>query len=120
MSRKKKPENFMDYVPRPNRTNEVTVSKDGNVTVHIKWRGPYHKIATVLFHRPSVSHIDLDDIGSFIWKQMDGERTVQDIYERMRQKYPNMEQPLERLIKYIRILHNNKLIVYNIIDEKKD
>lgn len=44
----RKPKNFMDYVPRRNKNFAWDEDKNGIVTVHIKWRGPYHKIATAL------------------------------------------------------------------------
>ncbi len=66
------PKNFMDYVPRRNRNYQYEVDKDGKVTILVKWTGPYHKIATVLFKKPEVSRIDLDEIGSWVWLAMDG------------------------------------------------
>ena len=73
------PKNFMDYVPRRNRNYQYEVDKDGKVTILVKWTGPYHKIATVLFKKPEVSRIDLDEIGSWVWLAMDGHKTVYDL-----------------------------------------
>ena len=112
--KKKGPENFLDYVPRHNKNYTYDVADDGIVTIHIVWKGPYHKIATVLFRKPAVSHIDLDEIGSYIWQQIDGERTVGDIAVLMKEHFgEDMEKPESRLAKFLTILHNNKFVVYN-------
>ena len=110
----RKPKNFMDYVPRRNKNFAGDEDKNGIVTVHIKWRGPYHKIATVLFHKPSESHIELDDVGSFIWRAIDGQKTVYDLSQMLEAQYPDMEQPVNRLVEFLKILHNNEFIVYNV------
>jgi len=110
----RKPKNFMDYVPRHNRNYPYDINEDGIVTIHITWKGPYHKIATVLFHKPKESHIDLDEIGSFVWQEIDGEKTVLDIYEAFQEKFPEEEKPLARVSQFLNILHNNQFIVYNV------
>lgn len=109
----RKPKNFMDYVPRRNKNYAWDADKKGKVTVHIRWRGPYHKIATVLFHKPAESHIDLDEIGSFVWQAMDGKRTVYELSQELQEQFPDMEKPVERLAQFLKILHNNQFIVYN-------
>lgn len=109
----KQRKNFMDYVPRHNKNYTYSTSKDNIVTVNIVWKGPYHKIATVLFHKPAESHIDLDKVGSYIWLQMDGVRTVLELSELLSKQFPDLERPVDRLAKFLTLLHNNQFIVYN-------
>ena len=109
-----KKDNFLDYVPRRNKNYEYDVSDDGIVTIHIRWKGPYHKIATVLFKKPETSHIDLDKIGSFVWLSMDGKKTVYELSEEFAAAFPDEEKPVERLAEFLKILHNNEFIVYNV------
>ena len=109
-----KPKNFLDYVPRRNKNYEYDVTKDGKVTVHIRWTGPYHKVASVLFKKPEVSHIDLDEMGSFVWQAMDGKKTVLELSDEFAAAFPEEEKPVERLAQFLKILHNNKFIVYNV------
>lgn len=109
-----KQKNFLDYVPRRNKNYDYVVSNDGTVTIHVKWKGPYHKIATVLFKKPDTSHIDLDTIGSWVWLAMDGKKTVYDLAKEFKKAFPDEEKPLERLAQFLKILHNNQFIVYNV------
>ena len=109
-----KPKNFMDYVPRHNRNYSFDVSEDGRVTIHIKWKGPFHKLATVVFGKPKTSHVDLDEMGSFVWTHMDGEKTVYELLEEFKAEFPDEEQPLERVSQFVNILHNNQFVVYNV------
>lgn len=109
-----KQKNFMDYVPRQNKNYQYEVDKDGKVTILVKWTGPYHKIATVLFKKPEVSRIDLDAIGSWVWLAMDGHKTVYDLSKEFHAAFPDEEKPVARLAQFLKILHNNKFIVYNV------
>ena len=108
------PKNFMDYVPRRNRNYQYEVDKDGKVTILVKWTGPYHKIATVLFKKPEVSRIDLDEIGSWVWLAIDGHKTVYDLSKEFKAAFPDEEKPVARLAQFLKILRNNKFIVYNV------
>ena len=65
MKRKKNTnsENYLDR--RPLRATHLRWSQDdkGLVTLDIDNKGVFNKIAQVLFKRPKVSHIHLDEIG---------------------------------------------------------
>ncbi|MBR5559070.1 MAG: PqqD family protein [Oscillospiraceae bacterium] len=76
-------------------------------------KGFYAAIAQKFFGRPSVSHIDLDDQGSFVFQQIDGCRTIGDIAELVKEKFPEEDAVLYgRLIKYMQILRNNKFVYF--------
>ena len=58
-------------------------------------------------------HIDLDEMGSFIFPLIDGERTVGQIAQLVRERFGADAEPLyERLAKYMQILRNNGFIYY--------
>lgn len=48
----------------------------GIVTLHKENTGLFNKAAQKLLHKPRVSHIHLDKMGSFVWPRIDGQRTV--------------------------------------------
>lgn len=109
---KKKQENYLDYVPAVSGKNTWS-EKDGLVTVHMVHRGFYAAIAQKFFHRPRVSHIDLEGQGSFVFLQIDGKRTVGEIALLVKAEYGDEAEPLyDRLTKYMQILRNNGFIYY--------
>ena len=72
--------NYLDYIPVISEKNTWS-AEEGVVTVHMVHRGFFAFIAQKLFHRPRVSHIKLDEMGSFIFPLLDGSRTVEVIAE---------------------------------------
>lgn len=111
--KEKKDDNFLDYIPVKNPENTWSERKDGRMTIHMVHKGFFNKIAQVVFFTPEVSHVDLDEYGTFIWKAIDGEKTVGDLADILEAEYGEAAHPLyERLIQYMRILKNNKFIIY--------
>ena len=109
----KKQENYLDYIPVISEKNAWDVKENGLVTVHMVHRGSYAWIAQKFFHRPRVSHIDLDAMGSFIFQRIDGKRTVGEIAELVKAEFGKDAEPLyDRLVKYMQILRNNGFIRY--------
>ncbi len=111
MGRKKK--NYLDFIPVCNPDYTWDADKKGIVTVHVVNKGFYNRIAQKLFHRPLVSHIALDEYGSFVWRQMDGRKSIYDISKQVTERFGKEAEPvIERLTAYIRILYQNKFIGY--------
>lgn len=110
---KKKKENFLDFIPIYNPKNTWDEDKKGIVTVHVINNGFYNWIAQRVFNKPKVSHIKLDEYGSFIWRQMDGLKTVFEISKLVKSEFGDQAEPLmDRLVKYFQILYDNKFIGY--------
>ena len=109
----KKTKNYMDFVPCGNPLYTWEEDNTGIVTVHVVNNGFYNRLAQKLFKRPRVSHIKLDEYGSFVWKQMDGKKSIYDISLLVKEKFGKEAEPvIERLVKYFRILYQNKFIGY--------
>lgn len=108
----KKNNNFLDYIPV--HSDKITWSENENiVTVDMYHKGFFPWIAQKFFHRPKISHITLDSHGSFIWKNIDGINTVNDLAIAVKAQFGDDAEPLyDRLVKYIRILRNNNFITY--------
>lgn len=105
--------NFLDYVPCCNPLYTWDADEQGIVTVHVVNQGFYNRLAQKLFKRPRISHIRLDEYGSFVWQQMDGKRTVYQISGLLGERFGKEAEPvLDRLVEYLRILYQNKLIGY--------
>ncbi len=109
---KKKDENFLDYIPRHNK-NFPWEEKNGIVEVRQENIGAMKWLTQKLFKKPRYSYIKLDEFGSFVWKQIDGERTVLEIGELVEKEFGEKAAPVyERLSKYIKILHEQRFVVY--------
>ena len=109
----KKSENYLDKIPVRNE-NIKWSEKEGKVTIEIKNTGIINKIAQKLFKKPEISYIYLDEMGSFIWIAIDGEKDITSIGKEFYEKFGEKANPLyERLIKYMSILQS-----YNFIELK--
>lgn len=112
MSRKKK-ENYLDYVPVCAPEHTWDLNEKNQVVIHVENKGFYNRLAQKLFKRPKVSHISLDDFGSFVWQQMDGKRTIYEIGQLVKVRFGEKAEPLfERLTQYFQTLYRNHLIGY--------
>ncbi len=109
----KQKENFLDYIPRHNSLYETTENVEGNIEIRIENKGFFNWIAQKLFRRPRFSNIAFDEFGSFVWRQMDGEKSVYEIGKAVKEEFGEKAEPLyERLSRYIKILHDNHYVVY--------
>ena len=108
-----KKDNYLDYVPIYHPQHTWSEDEKGIVTIHMVHKGFYHKIAQTFFHTPRVSHIKLDEYGSFLWKEIDGQKTVGKLALRMKVQFGEKAEPLyDRLVKYVQILRNNQFILF--------
>jgi hypothetical protein len=96
---KKQPEhNLLDLVPR--RIREFDVDDAGIVTVKIP-RFEYSWMRRHLVPRWKNPHVHtrLDDVGSFVWLQCDGETPVGVIAERLRERFGERVEPVNGRLK---------------------
>ena len=100
-------DNFLDYVYMVTEGLTWTISSSGEVIVQMDNKGFANRVAQLIFHKPKQSQISLEGIGSFIFKCIDGKRTVYDIGQLVHEKYQDEAEPLyERLSIYIKQLEN--------------
>lgn len=101
--RKKRADNLLDIVFRISDAFSYEVDEDGIVTVEEKQD---HKIQRFLrklkIDIPEQKWVTLDEIGSFVFRQIDGRKTVREIGEALETQYGESVQPLyERLSLYL-------------------
>ena len=102
---KKKSENFLDYIPKKNPEIEWKIKEDGMVEVAMQNKGFFNRLAQIIWKRPKVSYISLEEMGSFIWPLMDGKTDITEIGKYVEEKFGEAANPLyERLAKYFQIL----------------
>ena len=111
--RRSKEENYLDYIPKHNVLFPYAVKENGRVEVKVTNRGLFNRIAQFFFRRPKYSFIELDEFGSFVWQQIDGQRTIYDICMLIKDRFGEAAEPLfERAVKFFQILRSNSFIVY--------
>lgn len=98
-------ENYLERIPKRPEKYGFTVGEDGIVTLNIENKGVFNKIAQKLLKKPKISYVHLDEMGSFIWPLMDGEKNITEIGKLVEEKFGEEAHPLyERLAKYFQIL----------------
>ena len=104
---KKLNENYLDKIPVRNKAIRYTEDDAGVITLEIDNKGVFNLIAQKLFKKPKVSYVHLDEMGSFIWRIIDGESNVTKLGKKVETQFGEKANPLyERLSKYISILES--------------
>ncbi len=107
MSRKQQEENYLERIPARPDGIEWSADSDGIVTLEVHNTGAMNRIAQKLLKKPKISYIHLDEIGSFVWPLMDGERTIMDIGEPVEVHFGDKAKPIyERLVQFFSILES--------------
>ena len=102
--------NYLDNIPV---INGDIVWKENNklVTIQQEHKGFYNTLAQKVFKTPRVSNIDLDKFGSFVWLQIDGERSIFEIGKLVSAEFGEAAEPLyERLSKFFYTLNEEKFV----------
>lgn len=87
------------------KIEHFTTDEKGIVTLEIENKGFFNRLAQKLFKKPKISYIHLDEMGSFVWPFIDGERNIKDIGVFVDEHFGEKAHPLyERLSKYFSIL----------------
>lgn len=106
-------ENFLDRIPIQTDEIDWTTDENGIVTLEIENKGFVNRIAQKLLKKPKISYIHLDEMGSFIWPILDGQKSVFELGKEVEEHFGENAQPLyERLIKYLKILESYGFISF--------
>ncbi len=119
MKSKKISENYLEKQPIRRKDIRWTADENGLVTLDIENKGILNRITQILIKKPKVSHIHLDEMGSFIWPLIDGEKSISDIGVPVQEHFGDKALPLyERLAQFFRILETNGFIRWNTPDKE--
>ncbi len=100
----------------PKRSDTIAWSADENgiVTLDVENKGVFNRVFQLILKKPKVSHIHLDELGSFVWRSIDGVRNVEALCELVESELGDMAHPTEeRLVKFLEILKEYKFITMN-------
>lgn len=111
--RKKQSGNYLDRKPLRNERLSWSVD-DEKVTLEIENKGIWNTLFQKLLKKPRISYVHLDEMGSFIWPLLDGEKSVLEIGEAVELRFGDEAKPLyERLVKYFQILESYHFIYWS-------
>ena len=108
---KNKSENYLLRKPLRNDIYKWTTDENGIVTLEIENTGFVNRMAQKFFKKPKISYVHLDEMGSFVWPSVDGEKDLIKIGEEVKKHFGEKAEPLyERLAKYFQILESYHFI----------
>lgn len=109
----KRDKNLLEFIPVKSDKIDWESDEEGLVKLFV-WRNSYiDKAVRKLFNTPEKTVIDLDEQGSNVWQNIDGEKNVDELVQLQRRKFDKLAEPaIERLITYIKILKNNDFITF--------
>ena len=98
-------QNYLEKIPVRPAHITWSANEEGIVTLDIENTGLFNRVAQKLLHKPKVSHIHLDETGSFVWPLIDGEKNIIELGKYVEEHFGEKANPLyERLAKYFQIL----------------
>ena len=109
-----KQQNLLEFIPIRKIENFSSDEKDV-ITLEIENKGVFNRIAQKLFKKPKISYIHLDEMGSFVWPLIDGQKNITEIGTFVKEHFGEKAEPLyPRLAQYFKILES-----YGFIEFKK-
>ncbi|MBE6800547.1 MAG: PqqD family protein [Ruminococcaceae bacterium] len=106
-------ENYLEKKPICKDGLNWSKDENGNVTLEMENKGVANRIMQKLIKKPKISYIHLDEMGSFIWPLMDGEKDILEIGKYVEEHFGEKANPLyERLSRYFKTLEKYNFIEY--------
>lgn len=107
LSKNKKSENYLDFIPAHDERFVSKTDENGNVTIFVENKGFFNRAAQMVLKKPKVSQIHLDEMGNFIWPVIDGKHSVYEIAVLVKDEFGEKAEPLyNRLVQYIKTLES--------------
>lgn len=112
--KKKVKENYLEKIPVKNPQIGWKTDEEGKVTLEIENKGVFNRIFQVILKKPKISYIHLDEMGSFVWPLIDGEKNIFQIGQSVEEHFGEKANPLyDRLSQYFQILNSYGFIKWN-------
>lgn len=111
MKKKQTSENYLER--RPMRAEGIGWNTDENglITLEIENTGVMNRIAQKLLKKPKISYVHMEEVGSFVWPLLDGEKDILVLGEAVKEQFGEKAEPLyPRLAKYFQIMDSYHFI----------
>ncbi|MTI60115.1 MAG: PqqD family protein [Firmicutes bacterium] len=103
--------NIFEMIPERKENIKWKKNEDGNIILIIKRNKWIDKLFQKIFNTPKQTTLEFDELGSFVWENIDGQKTIGKITGILRKQDFEKYSPVEeRLITFMRVLKNNGLI----------
>ncbi len=104
--------NYLEKVPLRSHLIDWK-EKDGIITLEIENKGWANRLAQRFFGKPKTSFIHLDEMGSFLWPHLNGEKNIIELGVLVKEHFGEKAEPLyERLARYFQILESYHFITF--------
>ena len=105
-------EEFLQF--RPRRLDfEWYETEDGLVKIKVpKFKSNFGKSFCKVIKKDKMFTANMDKIGSLVWKNCDGMKTVKEILELLKKQYPDEEDLDQRLFLFLQQMGSLNYIVY--------
>ena len=111
--KKEKSDNYLDFIPVRSDKYKWEADEDGNITIFVENKGIFNKLAQMLLKKPKVSQIHLEEFGSFIYPLIDGNDSIYEIGQKVKDNFGEKADPLyPRIIQYFKMLYDYGFIEY--------
>lgn len=111
MKHKKQKKNYLDLIPVRAEGLSWTRDDEDIVVLEVENTGVFNRIAQKLFKRPKVTKVHMEQFGSFLWPLIDGERTVKELADFLKERFGEDAEPLyPRVAKYMQIMESYHFI----------
>ena len=113
MSKKQIKNNYLDNIPCKKEGIGWNTDENGIVSLEIENKGIFNRLFQLILKKPKITYIHLDEMGSFIWPIVDGQKSITEIGTLVDEHFGEKAAPLyERLAKYFQILESYKFITF--------
>lgn len=103
---------FLQYVPR-RLDFEWSTNKDGLVRLTVpKFKSNLGLNFCKIIRKDETFTANMDKIGSVVWKNCDGKKTVKKILEKLKKEFPDEENIDQRLFLFLQQMKNLNYIDY--------
>lgn len=110
--------NYLERIPLRAKHLKWSTDENEKITLEIYNKGIVNKITQLLLKKPKISYVHLDEMGSFLWPKLDGQKTLMELGEEVKKQFGQEAEPLyERLTKYFQILDSYGFIEWKMPEE---
>ena len=105
-------EEFLQYKPRQ-LDFEWSENADGLVELKVpKFKSNFGKSFCKVIKKDNMFTANMDKLGSLVWKNCDGRKTVKDILELLKKEFPDEKDIDQRLFLFIQQMGSLNYIIY--------